>query len=36
MKLFIQRKHSLMIKTSEKVIDDFQKTFQEYDIKDGT
>ncbi len=36
MKLFIQRKHSLLIKSSEKVIDDFQKTFQEYDIKDGT
>lgn len=36
LKLFIQRKHSLMIKQGEKLIDDFSKSFQDYDIKDGT
>ena len=36
MKVFIQRKHSLLIKNTERVIDDYQKSFQEYDIRDGT
>jgi len=34
-KTFLQRKHVLIDKKDDKVIDDFSKTFKDYDIKDG-
>jgi hypothetical protein len=34
-KTFIQRRHALYDKVSDKLLDDFSKTFKELDIKDG-
>jgi hypothetical protein len=32
----VQRKLTLVEKKSEKIIDDYSKTFKDYDLKDGT
>ena len=34
-KLFLQRKHIVVDKATEGLIDDYNKTFQDYSLKDG-
>lgn len=36
LKLFLQRKHQLVVKDSERVIDDYTRSFKDYELKDGT